>query len=171
MYSKNDEKLEIFTEEEKRPPILDAGAGLHGLELGGDAADAPICHLVEVHQRRVPDQLRITKDSNFTGHAQTPTKSAKTKCAEIKRTWAGAHLGDILGDRRRGLSHWATKLKNPREEKKDKSFILNRQHNRFLRQLARTAKRKPYGFGAEILGAGRGFLELAALVGVGSRWR
>ena len=50
------------------PPILDAGAGLHGLELGGDAADAPICHLVEVHQRRVPDQLRITEDSVFPGH-------------------------------------------------------------------------------------------------------
>jgi len=50
-------------------PILDAGAGLHGLELGGDAADAAIGDLVEVHQRRVPDQLRIstTKDSAFTG--------------------------------------------------------------------------------------------------------
>ena len=68
MYSTKDEKCESFTEEEKSPPILDAGAGLHGLELGGDAADAPICHLVEVHQRRVPDQLRITEDSVFPGH-------------------------------------------------------------------------------------------------------
>ena len=50
-------------------PILDAGAGLHGLELGGDAADAPIGDFIEVHQRGIPDQLRIsiTKDSAFTG--------------------------------------------------------------------------------------------------------
>jgi len=37
--------------------------------------------------------------------------------------------------------------------------------------LARTSKRRTYGFGAEILAAGPGFVELAALVGVGSRWK
>jgi len=66
------------------------------------------------------------------------------------------------------LGHEAGKSKG---KKKINLLILNRQHNRFLRQLARTAKRKAYGFGAEILAAGPGFVELAALVGVGSRWK
>ena len=40
-----------------------------------------------------------------------------------RRKWAGAHLGDVLGDRRRGLSHWVTKLKNPRDRgKKDQNL-------------------------------------------------
>lgn len=91
-------------------PILDAGAGLHGLELGGDAADAPIGHLVEVHQRRVPDQLGITKDLASTGPYPKNNRICPTKEGGGNRDemGGGTHLGDVLGDRRRGLSHWVT---------------------------------------------------------------
>ena len=63
-------------------PILDAGAGLHGLELGNDAADAPIGHLIEVHQRGIPDQLRTSqKNQLLRGHIEieTTTESAPWK--------------------------------------------------------------------------------------------
>jgi hypothetical protein len=50
----------------KHPPVLDAGAGLHALELGGDAPHAATSDRVEVHQRRVPDQLLIGNEKKET---------------------------------------------------------------------------------------------------------
>jgi hypothetical protein len=94
-----------------RAPVLDAGAGLHGLELGGDAGGAPIGDLVQVHERRVPDQLRTGKIRFFYKYSRGRRRSAKER--------AGAHLGDVVSDGRRRLSHWcqeAEKSKGKRSE-------------------------------------------------------
>lgn len=74
-------------------PILDAGAWLHGLELGRDAPDAPIRHPVEVHQRRVPNQLQhITKkiqSSSFSlsNHIPIPIQKNATTMKNKKPFW------------------------------------------------------------------------------------
>lgn len=74
-------------------PILDAGAWLHGLELGRDAPDAPIRHPVEVHQRRVPNQLQhITKkiqSSSFSlsNHIPMPIQKNATTMKNKKPFW------------------------------------------------------------------------------------
>lgn len=69
----------------------------------------------------------------------------------------GAHLGDVLGDRRRGLSHWVTKLKNQGTGGRKIRTYPRQTHQLVWFGLVpsvnwREQREETYGFGAEILG-------------------
>jgi hypothetical protein len=88
----------------RHPPVLDAGAGLHGLELGGDAPHASFGHRVDVHQRRVSDQLHTHRKQRekISFSSQPPIKSGTARRESRGGGGDGlAHLGDVPGDGRR----------------------------------------------------------------------